>query len=128
MGLLQQAMSEPFQPMDTAPKDTITEHLARIIPHGDKCHGCPKSDPRGIEGYTGDVFCHLFEEVMPDGNKECGINQPISRQCEGCGAEIPEGEILFGFSDRIGDTQLCGACWKFVNSTEFCADDERNGR
>ena len=56
------------------PSETITEHLSRIVPPGEKCHGCPKGDPYGIAGYTGDVFCHLMEEVMPDGNKECAIN------------------------------------------------------
>lgn len=56
--------------------ETITEHLARIVPHGDKCHGCQKGDPHGLAGYTGDVFCHLLEEVMAEGNKQCGINDP----------------------------------------------------
>lgn len=56
------------------PTETITEHLSRIVPHGEKCHGCPKGDPHGIAGYSGDVFCHLMEEVMVDGNKECAIN------------------------------------------------------
>ncbi len=55
-------------------EETITEHLARIVPHGRKCYGCPKSDPHGLKGYTGDVFCHLMEETMLDGDKECGIN------------------------------------------------------
>lgn len=54
--------------------ETITEHLERIVPKGRKCHGCIKSDPHGIKGYDGDVFCHLMEEVMPDGWKDCGIN------------------------------------------------------
>lgn len=53
---------------------TIVEHLASIIPHGHKCDGCPKGDPHGIAGYTGPVFCHLLEEVMPNGEKECAIN------------------------------------------------------
>lgn len=54
---------------------TIIEHLETIIPHGQKCYGCPKSDPHGIEGYSGDVFCHLLEEVMDGGEKRCGFNE-----------------------------------------------------
>lgn len=57
------------------PTETIIEHLQRIVPHGDKCYGCLKSDPLNIDGYAGDVFCHLLEEVMIDGHKECGINE-----------------------------------------------------
>lgn len=53
---------------------SIHEYMASIVPHGDKCYGCPRSDQHGIDGYTGDVFCHFFEEVMIDGNKDCGIN------------------------------------------------------
>lgn len=54
--------------------ETITEYLSRIVPHGEKCYGCPKGEPQAIPSYTGDVFCHLLEEVMVGGSKECGIN------------------------------------------------------
>lgn len=54
--------------------ETITEHLARVVPHGTKCYGCPKGDPHGLVGYDGDIFCHLMEETMLEGNKDCGIN------------------------------------------------------
>lgn len=60
--------------MSDEPQETLLEHLAARIPNGPKCHGCPKGDPHGIVGDTGDVFCHLLEELMPEGNKECGIN------------------------------------------------------
>lgn len=56
--------------------ETIGEHLARIIPQGEKCTGCPKGDPHNIKGYSGDIFCHLLEEVMSEGNKGCAINDP----------------------------------------------------
>lgn len=57
-------------------QETIGEHLAKIIPHGERCDGCPKADPHNLKGHTGDVFCHLMEEVMPNGVKDCGINDP----------------------------------------------------
>lgn len=44
------------------------------IPAGGRCDGCRKGDPYGIDGYTGDVFCHLQEEVVENGEKTCGIN------------------------------------------------------
>lgn len=53
---------------------TIVEHLESIIPHGPKCCGCPKADPHGLEGYSGDIYCHLMEEVMIYGEKQCAIN------------------------------------------------------
>lgn len=45
------------------------------IPAGDRCDGCTKGDPHGIEGYVGDVFCHLQDEVVEEGVKTCGINE-----------------------------------------------------
>lgn len=56
--------------------ETVAEHLARIIPKGERCDGCIKGDPHGIVGYSGDIFCHLLEEVMPNGEKGCAINDP----------------------------------------------------
>jgi hypothetical protein len=55
---------------------TILEHLQEIVPVGERCDGCPKGDPHNLPGYSGDVFCHLLEEVMMDGIKDCGINDP----------------------------------------------------
>ena len=56
-------------------------HYSEIIPHGDRCENCPKSDPMitGNEGplltgYTGPYFCHLLERPIESGDKECGIN------------------------------------------------------
>lgn len=69
---LQRLISDEEKALE--PQENIVEHLSRIIPYGDKCHGCPKGDPHGIEGYTGDIFCNLMEEVMPNGDKDCGIN------------------------------------------------------
>lgn len=53
-----------------------SEYLKGIIPEGTRCDGCIKGDPHNLEGYTGDVFCHLCEEIAPDGDKICGINDP----------------------------------------------------
>jgi hypothetical protein len=62
--------------------ETITQYLEKIIPHGDRCEGCQKADPyiTGNEGfilkeYQGPYFCHLMEEVIGDGYKECGLNE-----------------------------------------------------
>jgi hypothetical protein len=55
---------------------SVHQALAEIIPHGTRCDGCPKGDPHGIAGYSGDVYCHLTEEVMPGGEKDCTINDP----------------------------------------------------
>lgn len=54
--------------------ETITEYLSRIVPHGHKCHGCPNSDKHFIVKHPNDVFCHLMEEIMVGGIKECAIN------------------------------------------------------
>lgn len=54
---------------------TIIEHIESFVPFGARCDGCPKGDPHGIKGYTGDVFCHMQEEVVPDGVKSCGFNE-----------------------------------------------------
>lgn len=53
---------------------SIFEELAARIPHGSRCDGCPKGDPHGITDHAGDVFCHLMEEVMIGGVKQCAIN------------------------------------------------------
>ena len=53
------------------------EYMQSIVPHGEKCYGCPKGDPHGIEGYCGNIFCHFLEEVCLDGEKQCGINDPL---------------------------------------------------
>ena len=63
--------------------ETISQYLERIIPYGTRCEGCHKADPyiTGNEGpilggYSGPYFCHLMEEVIEDGVKQCGINDP----------------------------------------------------
>ena len=63
--------------------ETIIEALEKIIPHGERCEGCPKADPHItgnegpiLSGYKGPYFCHLMEEVVQDGDKECCINDP----------------------------------------------------
>lgn len=60
---------------------TIVQSLEAIIPQGARCEGCPKADPyiTGNEGpflkdYRGPYFCHLMEESIEDGDKQCGIN------------------------------------------------------
>jgi len=57
---------------------TIMELLRSEIPKGVKCYGCPKSNSLGIEGYSGDVFCHLLEENVTNGDKICGVNDPLA--------------------------------------------------
>jgi hypothetical protein len=54
----------------------ITDKLAEEIPHGESCYGCPKSDPHLVEGYDGAVYCHLLEEEIENGDKQCGVNDP----------------------------------------------------
>lgn len=63
--------------------ETIIEALEKDIPWGERCEGCKKADPyitgnEGpiLKGYQGPYFCHLMEEVIADGDKECGINDP----------------------------------------------------
>lgn len=57
-------------------------HLTKIVPKGDRCERCPKSDPYStsfsgpiLTGYRGPYFCHLLERVIENGDKECGINE-----------------------------------------------------
>lgn len=38
-----------------------------------------------------------------------------TRICDCCEKEIPNGEILFGVSDELGDVQLCQECWLKLN-------------
>jgi len=61
---------------------TITQHLESFIPQGTRCEGCPKADAHItgnegpiLSGYKGPYFCHLMEELIEDGEKQCGINE-----------------------------------------------------
>lgn len=65
--------------------ETLQQHLEKTIPIGNRCENCLKADTyitgqEGplLKGYIGPYFCHLHEELIEDGYKICGVNDPDS--------------------------------------------------